>query len=260
MTSAPRHCFVTGGSGGLGRPLVREALDRGDYVTRRPGGQNALPASPRLVVERRDLTRPAEVAAVIDRTQRARPVDVVVNNAGSAVVGAAEEMTPGEIRHQIEALLLAPLLITRAFLGPMRERGGRRIIQISSMGGQLGSPAHSAYHAGKRGLEGYTESVSREVADFGIHLTVAQLGGARTGFVPALRYTTETEPCRDNPVGRPRRSLQSLEDSDLPGDPAKIAALRYETTLQPNPSLRLSLGSDTCSAVQRCTHRTAEPP
>ncbi|GAB3382954.1 SDR family NAD(P)-dependent oxidoreductase [Amycolatopsis echigonensis] len=249
MTSAPRHWFVTGGSGGLGRHLVREALDRGDYVTATARRPDALPASPRLVVERMDLTRPAEVAAVIDQTQRARPVDVVVNNAGYAVVGAAEEMTPGEIRDQIEVLLLAPMLITRAFLGPMRERGGGRIIQISSMGGQIGSPTHSAYHAGKWGLEGYTESVSREVADFGIHLTVAQLGGTRTGFVSALRYTTETEPYRDNPVGRTRRYLESLEDRDLPGDPAKIAALLYETTLQPNPPLRLSLGSDTYSAV-----------
>ncbi|MER6873156.1 SDR family NAD(P)-dependent oxidoreductase, partial [Amycolatopsis sp. NPDC000673] len=210
----------------------------------------ALPASPHLTVERLDLTRPADVSAVIERTVRRRPVDVVVNNAGYAVVGAAEEMTTEQIRDQIEVLLLAPILITRAFLGPMRARGGGRIIQISSMGGQLGSPTHSAYHAGKWGLEGYTESVSREVAEFGIHLTVAQLGGTRTGFASALQYTAETAPYRDNAVGRTRRYLESLDDSALSGDPAKIAALLYETTLQSNPPLRLSLGSDTYDAVR----------
>lgn len=173
-----------------------------------------------------------------------------MNNAGYAVVGAAEEMTPEQIRDQIEVLLLAPILITRAFLGPMREQGGGRIVQISSMGGQLGSPTHSAYHAGKWGLEGYTESVGREVADFGIHLTLAQLGATRTGFAAALRYTAETAPYRDNAVGRTRRYLESLDDSELPGDPAKIAALLYETTLQPNPPLRLALGSDTFELVR----------
>lgn len=249
MASAPRHWFVTGGSGGLGRQLVREALDRGDYVTATARRPDALPASPRLVVEQLDLARPADVAAVVDRTLRARPVDVVVNNAGYALVGAAEEMTPEQIRDQIEVLLLAPMLITRAFLAPMRARGGGRVLQISSMGGQLGSPTHSAYHAGKWGLEGYTESVSREVAGFGIHLTVVQLGGTRTGFVSALRYTTETEPYRENVVGRTRRHLESLSDSELPSDPAKIAALLYETTLQPDPPLRLSLGPDTYEAV-----------
>ncbi|WP_275293133.1 SDR family NAD(P)-dependent oxidoreductase [Amycolatopsis sp. La24] len=244
-----RHWFVTGASGGLGRHLVEEALRRGEHVTATVRRPDALPESPRLTVEQLDLTRPADVAAAVERTVRRRPVDVVVNNAGYAVVGAAEEMAPEQIRDQIEVLLLAPILITRAFLGPMRERGGGRILQISSMGGQIGSPTHSAYHAGKWGLEGYTESVSREVAEFGVHLTLAQLGGTRTGFASALRYTAETAPYRDSAVGRTRRYLESLDDSDLPGDPAKIAALLYETTLRPDPPLRLSLGSDTYEAV-----------
>lgn len=251
---AVRQWFITGAAGGLGRHLAEHALRHGDRVTatvRRPEALDDLRAAygDRLTVETLDLTRPAEVDAVVGRTLRSRRVDIVVNNAGYAVVGAAEEMTVEQVRDQIEVLLLAPMLITRAFLRPMREQGGGRIIQISSMGGQIGVPTHSSYHAGKWGLEGFTESVAREVADFGVHLTVVELGGTRTGFASALRYTAETSPYRDNAVGRMRRRLAATDAAALPGDPAKVAAAIYDTTRNPNPPLRVTLGSDAYDAV-----------
>ncbi|WNV87170.1 SDR family oxidoreductase [Umezawaea sp. Da 62-37] len=249
-----RHWFITGASGGLGRHLTGHALRRGDRVTatvRRPAALDDLREvhGDRLTVEVLDLTKPADVEEVVARTIRTGPVDIVVNNAGYAVVGAAEEMTVEQVRDQVEVLLLAPMLITRAFLAPMREQGGGRIIQVSSMGGQVGIPTHSSYHAGKWGLEGFTESVSREVADFGIHLTLVEPGGTRTGFASALRFTDETAPYRDTAVGRTRRSLEALDDNALTGDPAKVAAAVYDTTRDPNPPLRLPLGADTYDAV-----------
>ncbi|MER5227345.1 SDR family oxidoreductase [Streptomyces flaveus] len=249
-----RHWFVTGASGGLGRHLTEYALQRGDRVTatvRRPAALEDLREAygDRLTVEILDVTRPADVDTVVSRTLQSGPVDIVVNNAGYAVVGAAEEMTVEQIRDQIEVLLLAPMLITRAFLKPMREQGGGRIIQISSMGGQIGIPTGSSYHAGKWGLEGFTESVSREVSDFNIHLTLVEPGGTRTGFVSALHYTTETAAYRDNAVGQTRHLLETADDSILTGDPAKLASAIYDTTRRPNPPLRLTLGSDTYDAI-----------
>jgi len=249
-----RHWFITGASGGLGRHIAEQALRHGDRVTataRRPAALDDLAEahSDRLTVETLDLTRPADVTAVVERARRSGPVDIVVNNAGYAVVGAAEEMTVEQVRDQIEVLLLAPMLITRAFLPPMREQGGGRIIQISSMGGQVAIPTHSAYHAGKWGLEGFTESVGREVADFGIHLTIVEPGGTRTGFASALRYTEETTAYRDNVVGRTRRRLEATGDDVLTGDPAKLAAVIFQTTRDPNPPARLALGADTYDAV-----------
>lgn len=131
----------------------------------------------------------------------------------------------------------------------MREQGGGRIIQISSMGGQVGTPTHSSYHAGKWGLEGFTESVSREVRDFNIHLTLVEPGATRTGFASALRYTAETTPYRDNAVGRTRRALQTADAEVFTGDPANLAAAVYDSTRDPDPPLRLALGSDTYNAV-----------
>jgi NAD(P)-dependent dehydrogenase (short-subunit alcohol dehydrogenase family) len=251
---AVRHWFVTGASGGLGRHLTEHALRHGDRVTatvRRPASLDDLRETygDRLTVEILDLTRPADVGEVVGRTLQYGPVDIVVNNAGYAVVGAAEEMTVEQIRDQVEVLLLAPMLITRAFLKPMREHGGGRIIQISSMGGQVGIPTHSSYHAGKWGLEGFTESVSREVSDFNIHLTLVEPGGTRTGFASALRYTTELAAYRDNAVGQTRRLLETADDSTFTGDPAKLAAAIYDTTRHPTPPLRLTLGSDTYDAI-----------
>ncbi|WP_369228707.1 SDR family oxidoreductase (plasmid) [Streptomyces sp. R39] len=249
-----RHWFVTGASDGLGRHLTELALRRGDRVTatvRRPAALEDLSETygDRLTVEILDVTRPADVDKVVGRTLQSGPVDIVVNNAGYAVVGAAEEMTVEQIRDQVEVLLLAPMLITRAFLKPMRAQGGGRIIQISSMGGQIGTPTHSSYHAGKWGLEGFTESVSREVSDFNIRLTLVEPGATRTGFASALRYTTETAPYRDNAVGQTRRYLEAADDSVFTGDPAKLAVAVYDTTRDPNPPLRLALGSDTYDAV-----------
>ncbi|MFJ8025873.1 SDR family oxidoreductase [Streptomyces sp. NPDC096311] len=251
---AVRHWFVTGASGGLGRQLTEHALQCGDRVTatvRRPAALEDLRETygDRLTVEILDVTRPVDVDKVVGRTLQSGPVDIVVNNAGYAVVGAAEEMAVEQIRDQIEVLLLAPMLITRAFLKPMREQGGGRIIQISSMGGQIGTPTHSSYHAGKWGLEGFTESVSREVCGFNIHLTLVEPGATRTGFASALHYTTETAAYRDNAVGQTRRYLETADDSVFTGDPARLAAAIYDTTRHPNPPLRLTLGSDTYHAI-----------
>lgn len=249
-----RHWFITGASGGLGHHLAEHALRHGDRVTataRRAAALDDLAEAhgDRLTVETLDLTRPDDVTGVLDRTLRAGPVDIVVNNAGYAVVGAAEEMTEAQVRDQLEVLLLAPMRITRAFLRPMREQGGGRIIQVSSMGGQVAVPTHSAYHAGKWGLEGFTESVRAEVAGFDVHLTIVEPGGTRTGFASGLRFTEETAAYRDTVVGLTRRRLEALEDDALTGDPAKLAAVVHATTREAAPPLRIALGADTYDAV-----------
>lgn len=249
-----RHWFVTGASSGLGHHLAEYALSHGDRVTatvRRPGAVDDLRdryGEP-LTVATLDVTHTAHVDEVITRTLASGPVDIVVNNAGYSVVGATEEMTAEQVRDQVETLLLAPMHITRSFLKPMREQGGGRIIQISSVGGQTAFPVSSAYHAGKWGLEGFTEGVSQEVADFGIRLTLVEPGATRTGFASAVRYTTATEVYRDNAVGRMRRMMESADDTVYAGDPRKLAAAIYDTTRDPEPPLRLALGTDAYDAI-----------
>jgi NAD(P)-dependent dehydrogenase (short-subunit alcohol dehydrogenase family) len=97
-------------------------------------------------------------------------------------LGAAEEVTDAQVRHQIDTNLLGSIQLVRAALPHMRARGGGRILQISSLGGQVAIPGSSLYHATKWGIEGFMETVAQEVAVFGIGCTIVEPGGARTGF------------------------------------------------------------------------------
>jgi NAD(P)-dependent dehydrogenase (short-subunit alcohol dehydrogenase family) len=147
------------------------------------------------------------------------------------------------------ANLLAPIQITRAFLKPMRQQGGGRIIQISSVGGQVATPVSSPYHAAKWGLEGFTEGVSQEVAEFGIYFTIVEPGGVRTGFQSNLQWTTETPPYRDTTVGKVRRWMATADDTVYTGDPAKVARAIFNTTRSSQPPRQLTLGTDAYDMV-----------
>jgi NAD(P)-dependent dehydrogenase (short-subunit alcohol dehydrogenase family) len=156
-----KHWFVTGASSGIGRHLSEIILAAGDELTataRRPESVNDLAVKypGQLTVERLDVTAKSDIAPVVSRAQKRRPVDILVNNAGGGVIGATEEMSDAEIDGQIALNLMAPVYITRAFIAAMRERQSGRIIQISSASGQGSLPTSSMYHAAKWGLEGFS--------------------------------------------------------------------------------------------------------
>jgi NAD(P)-dependent dehydrogenase (short-subunit alcohol dehydrogenase family) len=240
------------------------ALSEGDSViatVRRPDALADLSAvyAERLAVEELDVTRRDDVERLIARLVDAHPrIDVVVNNAGFGLIGATEEMTDRDVQDQISTMLLAPIQITRAFLGPMREQGGGRIIQISSVGGQVATPVSSPYHAAKWGLEGFTEGVSQEVAGFGIAFTIVEPGGMRTGFASGMRSTTETATYRHSPVGEFRRQMEGAGDAVYSGDPAKLARAIFDTTRDPAPPLRLTLGADAYDMIHEALRRRLE--
>jgi NAD(P)-dependent dehydrogenase (short-subunit alcohol dehydrogenase family) len=259
-----RHWFITGASGGLGRHLVTLALAEGDTVVatvRRPGTLSELAQTygERLRVESLDVTDHEQVTHVIARCLARGRIDIVVNNAGGGLIGATEEMTDAQVQAQLALNLLAPIQITRAFLTPMREQGGGRIIQIASVGGQIALPVSSPYHAAKWGLEGFTEAVRQEVAEFGVYLTIVEPGGMRTGFQAGLQWTTETPVYREAMVGQVRRWIEGADDHVYTGDPAKMARAIFDTTTTTPPPLRLTLGADAYDLVhQALTDRLAQ--
>jgi NAD(P)-dependent dehydrogenase (short-subunit alcohol dehydrogenase family) len=113
---------------------------------------------------------------------RSRVIDVVINNAGYGLFGAAEEVTDAQILQQINTNLIGSIQVVRAALPHLREQGGGRIIQISSYGGQATHPGACMYHASKWGIEGFMESTRKDVALFDIGVTIVEPGGARTQF------------------------------------------------------------------------------
>jgi NAD(P)-dependent dehydrogenase (short-subunit alcohol dehydrogenase family) len=260
----PLRWFITGASGGLGRELARVALDAGDTViatARHPEALRELTdAHPdRLHVMRLDVTDAVQVAEGVARVLATRGrIDVLVNNAGYSVVGATEEMTEQQLRDQLAILLHAPIGITRAFLPSMREQGGGRIIQISSVGGQIATQASSAYHAGKWGLEGFTEALAQEVAEFGIYPTIVEPGGMRTNFAANMEFTSPIGAYEPGAVGTFRRWIASAGPEVYTGDPTKLARAIFDTTRDPEPPLRLALGGDAYEMIHAALNSRIE--
>jgi NAD(P)-dependent dehydrogenase (short-subunit alcohol dehydrogenase family) len=247
---ATRTWFITGTSSGFGRCLTELLLGRGDRVaaTARDTASLADLASrygDRLWRGQLDVTDTAAVRRVIDEAFDALGrIDVVVSNAGYALFGAAEEVSDEQIIRQIDTNLIGSVQVTRAMLPHLRFQGGGRIIQISSMGGQIGVPSLSLYHATKWGIEGFFEALVPEVAHFGIQATLIEPGSARTDFGGRSgAHGTPLAVYEDTPVGAIRRAAAAGE-IPIPGDPRKMAeAIAASADIEPAPR-RLALGSD----------------
>ncbi|HHH0459098.1 TPA: SDR family oxidoreductase [Yersinia enterocolitica] len=180
--------FITGTSSGFGLILTEKLLARGDRVAatlRKPEVLSELKQQygDHLWIEALDVTDTAAVRRVVDKAfADLGRIDVVVNNAGYAVFGAAEELTDDQIRHQIDTNVIGSIQVARTALPYLRNQGGGRILQLSSMGGQISLPALSLYHTTKWGIEGFFESVIQEVNSFGVEVTLVEPAGANTNF------------------------------------------------------------------------------
>ena len=235
--------FITGTSKGFGREWAEAALDRGDKVaatardiqTLEPlierYGENVLPIQ-------LDVTdRTADFEAVEIAADYFGGLDVVVNNAGYGHFGMIEEITEAELRAQLETNFFGAVSVTQAALPIMRDQGSGHIIQVSSIGGITAFVNVGAYHASKWALEGFSQSLAQEVADFGIHVTLVEPGGYATdwGGPSAARSVEMPEytEVRDRP--RPTRAW-------TPGDPKATRAAILKVVDADPPPLRVFFG------------------
>ncbi|PZF79137.1 oxidoreductase [Jiangella anatolica] len=249
-----RVWLITGASSGFGRALTVAALEAGEPVVaavRKPGALDDLaerhPA--RLATVELDVTDTGRVpAAVAAAEARFGRIDVLVNSAGRALIGAAEETTEPELRDLMDVHFFGPAALTRAVLPGMRARRSGAIVQLSSMGGRLSFAAVAAYSASKFALEGYSEALAAEVGPFGIRVLIVEPGAFRTGLHGAAMRMTTPIPAYDPVVG-PVRAMQAGFDGAQPGDPAKAAAAIRAALDAPEPPLRLPLGNDAADAI-----------
>nr|WP_107903232.1 oxidoreductase [Streptomyces chartreusis] len=249
-----RVWLITGASSGFGRAVADAALAEGDVVVgavRRPEGLDDLVAAHPDQVEalRLDVgdTGAAE-AAVRDVIARHGRIDVLVNNAGRTHVGAFEETTEQELRELFEVHVFGPAALTRAVLPHMRERRSGAIVQMSSMGGQMSFAGFSAYSGTKFALEGLSEGLADEVAEFGIKVLIVEPGSFRTSLFETGRAGTSTDSGLYSKVSQ-TRGFVSGGDGTQPGDPAKAAALILAALEAEDTPLRLPLGDDGVDAV-----------
>ena len=180
--------LITGASKGFGRVWARAALERGDSVAATARDTSSLDDlveahGERAMAVELDVTDKSaidrSVAAAHERFGR---LDVVVNNAGYGQFGAIEEVSEEDARRQIETNLFGPLWVTKAAIPILREQRSGHILQISSIGGVLAFPILGLYHASKWGLEAFSQSLSYELEEFGVNVTIIEPGGYTTAW------------------------------------------------------------------------------
>jgi len=251
----PTTWFITGTSSGFGRLFTERLLARGDRVAatlRQPGALDDLRAEygDRLWLARLDVTDAEQVRRVVaDAFKVLGTIDVIVNNAGYGVFASVEEASDEQIRRVIDTNLLGSIHVIRAALPHLRAQGHGRILQISTAGGQATYPNFSYYHASKWGIEGFCETAAREIAPFGIGLTIVEPGATPTGFGSALDTAPVMPEYENTPAGEVRRAIAD-GTFILPNDPGKIAEAIIGLVDSGATPLRLPLGSDTYDDVR----------
>jgi NAD(P)-dependent dehydrogenase (short-subunit alcohol dehydrogenase family) len=246
--------LVTGASSGFGRAIVEAALAAGDVVVgaaRRTEGLDDLVAArpDQMEALRLDVTDTgAAEAAVRDVVARHGRIDVLVNNAGRTHVGAFEETTEQELRDLFDLHVFGPAALTRAVLPFMRERRSGAIVQMSSMGGQMSFAGFSAYSGTKFALEGLSEGLADEVAEYGIKVLIVEPGAFRTALFDTSRAGVSVDSGVYAKVSE-TRGFVSGGDGAQAGDPAKAAALILAALDAEQTPLHLPLGDDAVNAV-----------
>lgn len=242
--------FITGAGRGLGVDIAKAALAAGHAVvaTGRDAGKvlAAIDEHEDLLTLKLDVTRPDDaqdaVKAAIGKFGR---IDVLVNNAGNFYAGFFEELSPEQVRSQIETLLFGPMNVARATLPVMRKQRSGLLLTISSTAGIAGGMFCTAYAAAKFGLEGWIESLAPEIAPFSIRTMLVEPGFFRTELLTA-DSTTYALPSINDYAQRTRETVTAWSgmDGKQGGDPAKLADAIVQLAGLDEPPVRFAAGAD----------------
>lgn len=262
--NAAKTLFITGVSSGFGQALAREALAQGHRVIGTVRSEAALATFQALSPERAhgvilDVTDFEAIDAVVAAVEeRHGPVDVLVNNAGYGHEGILEESPLEEMRRQFDVNVFGAVAVTKAFVPYFRQRRAGHILNITSMGGHITLPGIAYYCGSKFALEGISDTLSKELAPFGIFVTAVAPGSFRTDWAGRSMqrtprsisdYDASFDPVRQARVDKSGRQL---------GDPQKAARAMLTLIASPTPPAHLLLGSDALALVRDKLQRTVE--
>ena len=249
--------LVTGAGRGMGVDIAKAALAAGHAVVATARNADtvttALGQDEDLLAVKLDVTDPADaeaaVQAAVDRFGR---IDVLVNNAGNFYAGFFEEISPEDFRAQIETTLFGPMNVTRAVLPVMRAQRSGLVVAISSTAGIVGQEFCTAYAASKFGVEGWIESLTPEVAPFGIRTMLVEPGFFRTELLTP-ESTKYAEPSIDDYAERTEQTVAAWNgmNGQQGGDPAKLADALVQLASQDEPPLRFAAGADAVAVVEK---------
>lgn len=253
--------LITGSSRGLGSALAEAVLSAGHRLiatARQPSQLASLTEKygDRVRTVALDVTDPQAAGTAIQTAVDAfGRLDVLVNNAGYGNLATIEEGSDADFRAQLETNFFGVVNVTRAALPILRKQRAGRIIQISSIGGRIGMAGLAAYQSAKWAVEGFSECLAKEVAPFGIRVTLVEPGGFRTDWGgPSMTVFAPTNDSEYAAVLGPLLRFRQSHVGNETGDPAKGAQAILAIAQEPQPPLRLLLGSD---AVQLAARQSA---
>ncbi|MGV7240854.1 oxidoreductase [Caballeronia sp. M23-90] len=248
--------FITGASRGLGANIAEAALRAGDRVVATGRKREDVSArlgqdSEQLLSLTLDVADKTEAQAAVDAAiKKFGTIDVLVNNAGYGHLGFFEETTMQDVQAQLSTNLFGTFNVTWAALPVMRAARRGRIFNVSSLAGILGAELCSLYSASKFALEGFSESLAKEVAPFGLHVTIVEPGPFRTDFLKPESLRFGDKPIADYDERRATlRASFEQRNGQQPGDPVKLAEAMIKLAGEPEPPLRFIAGSIAVNAA-----------
>jgi len=189
------------------------------------------------------VTKPDEIDAVAAVAISGGPIDVVFNNAGYGLAGPIEGTTDAQIVDEVNTNVLGVIRVTKAFLPHFRERRTGTFINTTSIGGLVAFPLNAVYHATKWAIEGFTESLSHEVAHFGIGVKTIAPGGIKTDFFSRSLVVAQHAAYAD-PVQKTFARFMDPERAKLHSTPDQIAEVVYEAATDGKHQIRYVCGED----------------
>ena len=247
--------LITGVSSGLGRAFAAGVLAAGHRVigtVRRPADAElfAAHAPGRAHPLILDVTDYDAIPAAVARAEaEIGTVDVLVNNAGYGHEGVLEESAMDDLQRQFAANVFGPVAMIKAVLPGMRQRRRGHIVNVTSMGGFITMPGIAFYCGSKFALEGISESLGKEVAGLGIHVTALAPGQFRTDWAGRSMDRTPRSIADYDTIMDPIRAAREAKSGRQPGDPDKAAQALLALVAAETPPTRLFLGEDALGLV-----------
>jgi NAD(P)-dependent dehydrogenase (short-subunit alcohol dehydrogenase family) len=250
--------FITGANRGLGAAIARAALDAGHRIVAAVRNRATTAADfgigeDRLLPVEIDLVKPASINAAVDlAVSTFGRIDVLVNNAGYGQLGAFEESLPEDISRQFDTNVFGLMNVTRAVLPIMREQRSGQVFNVSSMAGYKGGDRYSIYAASKFAVVGFSESLSEELAEFGIRVTVVEPGYFRTDFLDSSSVAHGSKAIADYAASSAaKRARSDKSNHQQQGDPAKLGKALVSLASESAPPVHFPVGSDAIQWVEK---------
>lgn len=251
-----KTALITGASSGFGLLTAVTLARRGWHVlaTMRDLSRSAALEEAaceagvwqRIELLRLDVTQGEQIVALATEIkQRKTPLNAIVNNAGFAVGGFADDVSDAELREQFDTNFFGAVAVTRAFLPQLRRQGAGHIVMVSSISGRTGFPAVGSYVASKHALEGWTETLRLEMQPLGIPVAMVEPGSFETSIWTRGARMAAGASSPDSPnATRTARLGKRMKDAGKRSDPQQVANTIARILESKQPRLRYVVGTD----------------